>query len=529
MFELDAHDVEYMREKIRYGYSVIKKIKEKINYGQITPDKADVDSVCYCSLNKGKYFSGTHCPYCHNRLSFIIPKEVEESSKESLNYYKKNSDYLYYIKEKENGLLIYKMELTESKIKKATDSVKENIKIINVVDFTIGGKTVAYKCTKKGFEETDLFNTLRINTKTLKTTRDIHFVYKDSVGLIDFLLRNKEIAKKTGLIEIINLLDINIPRDMILFTYIYFLYEYPAIELLIKMGHLELVSGLFEVIQGKINKETIRHTIKRFKTLIIDTKEGSKALAMPKFAADVLKETGADWLAYEAWAMAFSYQELSKEQFMECYTHPITAQLNPYELTQAFELIKYGYKLQSLLNYFQKSNIYNNRSIGFLKDYLEMAQLMGVKPDLYPKNYEAAHDNMMLAYKAKENEYADKVLHTLHINSVDCIPEDEEYTIVMPDSVRDLVTEGRNQRNCVASYVGQIQRKNSIIFFVRKKEDIDESYITAEYDVRIKKLYQIKYRFNNEVYNKDEIKYAEKFCENLKKKGDKIYEGAKTL
>lgn len=61
--------------------------------------------------------------------------------------------------------------------------------------------------------------------------------------------------------------------------------------------------------------------------------------------------------------------------------------------------------------------------------------------------------------------------------------KDEDYTIVVPDGIRDIVLEGRQLHHCVASserYFERIESGESIILFLRKTKEPLHSYYTLE-------------------------------------------------
>ena len=85
----------------------------------------------------------------------------------------------------------------------------------------------------------------------------------------------------------------------------------------------------------------------------------------------------------------------------------------------------------------------------------------------------------------------------------------------MPNSVSDVVQEGQAQHNCVGSYVDRIVKKRSLVFFIRRKEEPNQSFITAEFVHG--KLNQIFYKNNRAVYDKDILSIANDYVKNLDK------------
>ena len=92
---------------------------------------------------------------------------------------------------------------------------------------------------------------------------------------------------------------------------------------------------------------------------------------------------------------------------------------------------------------------------------------------------------------------------------------ESEYVIILPYSSCDIIQEGQNQRNCVGSYLKRIAQRDSFVFFIRKKETPDESYVTGEYrDGRVTQLY-LK---NNRIVSESKIhEIAREFATNLTK------------
>ena len=332
----------------------------------------------------------------------------------------------------------------------------------------------------------DILEAFRINTKTIR--EGISMIYKDANNLIEFMLQNKDFAKKTGFINFINDIELEIPRDTAFMMYLYMLTEYPAIELLVKMKHARLIQEIFKTVMNGANKEVIIKRGKEISEIVKDTTKGSLALSVPKFAADYFKEIDAPLDEYKNWSIVFSYESLGKEKFYELYQS--VADINSYIFRNIAELLKYGYKLEKLMTYIKKQTLLTNalfiytayhEKIQLLKDYLGMSSMMGVKPDLFPSDIKTAHDNLMVAYEAKKNVLNDAELNRIATNCEKYIPEDDKYTIVIPNKTTDFIIEGREQHNCVASYVNAVLRHDCIVFFVRKKENPDGSFVTAEY------------------------------------------------
>jgi len=89
---------------------------------------------------------------------------------------------------------------------------------------------------------------------------------------------------------------------------------------------------------------------------------------------------------------------------------------------------------------------------------------------------------------------------------------DDDFTIVLPTSVEDFQKEGENQHNCVASYVDSVVENRAWVVFVRKKSDIDKSYITCEINPKTKHIYQFLLPYNRNPYgDTPEIDFKRKY------------------
>ena len=83
----------------------------------------------------------------------------------------------------------------------------------------------------------------------------------------------------------------------------------------------------------------------------------------------------------------------------------------------------------------------------------------------------------------------------------------------------DLIDEGTQQHNCVGSYYNQsIANGEDFIFFIRKKDNLEKSYITCRYETEYGDLAEINTKFNEENYNEKEYNFALKIVDILNKK-----------
>ena len=96
----------------------------------------------------------------------------------------------------------------------------------------------------------------------------------------------------------------------------------------------------------------------------------------------------------------------------------------------------------------------------------------------------------------------------------------DDYVVVVPQNVMDLVDEGKQQNNCVGHYYNDsILRGENLILFIRRSNSPKKSYITCRYNIKKQNIVEYKYKNNQDVNDKDIIiinNVAEMIRNNLK-------------
>lgn len=152
------------------------------------------------------------------------------------------------------------------------------------------------------------------------------------------------------------------------------------------------------------------------------------------------------------------------------------------------------------IKYLQKQEI-----DGYLyQDYLSACEYLNLDMTLsknrYPNNFMYWHDlriNESESKKAEEDaklrkklyqsfEKVSKKYKTLENNNSD------DYAIIIPTSPLDLVHEGNELHHCVGKmgYDEKFAKEQSLIFFIRNKDEIDKPLATLEYSIQGKKILQ---------------------------------------
>ena len=98
-------------------------------------------------------------------------------------------------------------------------------------------------------------------------------------------------------------------------------------------------------------------------------------------------------------------------------------------------------------------------------------------------------------FKIAERQNKIKNLENLSLNGL---------KIIVPTTLAEFTDEGNQQNNCVGyHYHDSIIKGWYLIYFIRKEENIEKSYITCRYDVEARKTVEHRTK-NNEWYNDEE-------------------------
>ena len=147
-----------------------------------------------------------------------------------------------------------------------------------------------------------------------------------------------------------------------------------------------------------------------------------------------------------------------------------------------------------VLHYAEKQYQHNhdrNRIKFLYSDYYHQFKELEYPEDdyyLYPKNLEEAHDRISREYLDKQSEikqrkrekqqreYEDNYLPALEKYAY----EDSEYLIRPLRDFKDFENEGRNNKNCVASYYTRASKGKTAVFVMRRINEPNTSFVTIE-------------------------------------------------
>lgn len=157
-------------------------------------------------------------------------------------------------------------------------------------------------------------------------------------------------------------------------------------------------------------------------------------------------------------------------------------------------------KLEKLFDYLdvQKTNCYS------YIDYLKACEYLGLDMSLdknrVPHDFNKWHDIRIDEYttakmkedKKKRREFYKKFSEVAKKYSLLERNLDDDYAVLIAKSPSELIKEGSKLNHCVGKmdYDQKFVREQSLIFFVRVKESLEKPFVTLEYSVKLKKIFQ---------------------------------------
>ena len=404
--------------------------------------------------------------------------------------------------------------------------------------YTIGQNIICKKYLKTKEKDVSALEMFHINSQTIRNTNDRYF-FEGAINEYDFFIKNEKFLSKCGMFKLLQDYTSrinNITSFMVL--YLCLIQEYNIIELLVKMGHTNLVEDIFNLLYSSGTKDKINENVETLSQLINkETTKGTLALRIPPYIADYLKSQKAPLSTYLFWRDIYEIENISKENFEKFLNMPekiiISSEVSDnggrswwnstrWSDLDIQEIIKYdGYNLNKVFKYVYKiatTKIYDKRyclsifkdTFQMLKDTLVMAEQLNFELEQYPDNLYQIHNQLAKVIQEKKEKIQNEAVEKIAITCEKAIQEAcesnavtlpkkaiEQYCCVMPKNQQDFTQEGQQQHNCVAGYCSRVRQGECIIFFVREKNSPNDSYVTAE--IRPSGLGQVMYSNNRRV------------------------------
>ena len=187
---------------------------------------------------------------------------------------------------------------------------------------------------------------------------------------------------------------------------------------------------------------------------------------------------------------------------------------NPYSFKELVNVFHYDFK--RLIKYIfidvrYQGLVSTRETIYTLRDTNVMAKKIGVElSERYPKSLKLTHDVLTMNYNSmvkEENKKAFDDMYGEWKNKYEY--HNDKFSIIAPKTPNDIVLEGSNQSNCVASYIDSVKNKKCVILFLRRTNLKDASEVTIE--VRENKIVQIK-AFANRNINREHEEFVKEWA-----------------
>ena len=136
-----------------------------------------------------------------------------------------------------------------------------------------------------------------------------------------------------------------------------------------------------------------------------------------------------------------------------------------------------------------------------LKDYLIMCKAQNIKPTLYSSYLKQTHDITARNHKISLLEQDEEIFQEKYEDFKEY--NDNTYCVIAPKSSKDLIIEGDRLNHCVASYIKRVIDGYCLIYFLRKKDNKEDSLITFE--VRNNAIVQVKGSHNRKPTRQEQL------------------------
>lgn len=224
-----------------------------------------------------------------------------------------------------------------------------------------------------------------------------------------------------------------------------------------------------------------------------------------------------------------SIQEMAEEEYISEELAEIIINRNiRKEHVDAVRNLAGKGSIGKIIRYINKQNFSGYNFLSEYRDYFSMAKQLGFelkyKYDIFPKNLRLEHDKLsekvnILRDKLAEKEFLEKTSELYKT-----IPKEfsnKKYLIRLPEHAGDFGAEGQNLKICVGSYGYKDNHiaGRSLICFIRKIDNPDESYVCCEISLKNYTVMQV-HGYKNDVDKPlpEAVKeFAKKYAEKIRR------------
>lgn len=209
-----------------------------------------------------------------------------------------------------------------------------------------------------------------------------------------------------------------------------------------------------------------------------------------------------------------------REKQVNLYQAQLSVDLNATDvkLLEKLQRKQYHPKTQFYTTNYLKLGKYlaeSNADFKIWEDYMDFITKLNVKITksvLYPKDLMAEHNKMFNNLQIlKDEEYAQDVIDFGKMLEPYNY-QNKKYVIRCAKNIEEFHQESTNMNHCVRNYIPKVSHHQTAIFFVRKKEELENSYVTVEIDPVNKVLLQSRAK-NNQQPEKEVMSFVKEWCD----------------
>ena len=115
----------------------------------------------------------------------------------------------------------------------------------------------------------------------------------------------------------------------------------------------------------------------------------------------------------------------------------------------------------------------------------------------FPKDLQAAKDRVRELIQIKADEITNEKIRQRAETLKKYVFSDDRFTLVIPQSVQDIVNEGKALSHCVGSYAYMHATGGTTILFLRNKGDLQTPFYTMEINLNKSEIIQCRGYKNN--------------------------------
>ena len=282
--------------------------------------------------------------------------------------------------------------------------------------------------------------------------------------------------------------------------------QYPSIEMAVKIGMSSAVSDL-----ALYNKKGGKHLDWKANTM-------QDFLKMDKQDCKAFLKASGGMELLQAYHRAKQHSLVKNMQEYIQIIESSCGLRRAEKLTTA--ALKAGCTIRVAANYVEKDFNTHTRLTMWI-DYLDMAKALGYdlsrKDVVMPKDLQDRHDAAAETLKYEEKQIQTEKRRKLN----EKIQKMYEFSygdmcIVAPDSVSDIIREGKVLRHCVGGYAARHFAGETVILFLRHRRKPGTPYITIELDPRKTAKAKVRIRqihgYRNECYGNYKHRPEEKYA-----------------